>query len=63
LFGLDLEPVQSEGKYKELEVVEKGWLEHYEGALRYKQKITLYRLTDDGDAIPYKSYVVERQVI
>jgi len=50
-------------KYKELEVIEKGWLEHYGGVLRYKQKITLYKLSEEGDAIPYKSYIVERQVI
>jgi len=50
-------------QYKEVEVIEKGWLEHYEGALRYKQRITLYKVSDEGDAIPYKSYIVERQVI
>ncbi|MDP7976305.1 MAG: hypothetical protein ACP5T5_00245 [Thermoprotei archaeon] len=58
-----LDEEMKKDQYKEVEVIEKGWLEHHEGALRYKQRITLYKVSDEGDAIPYKSYIVERQVI
>lgn len=57
------ETSEAEYGYKEIEIIEQGWLEHNGGALRYKQKITRYRISEQGDAIPFKSYIVEREVL
>ena len=53
----------TELSFKEVELVEKGWLEHVPTGFTYKQKRTLYRITSRGDAIPVKSYIVEEASI